>query len=296
MVKIDVKRLVATDKAEVKKLIAGGLSGWEAGLLVFRDSWEVDHDRPGLLTKRDIDRLRNGLRSSKDTEAYNALISLYRVVDFIRRQRQYVFLQSIMPIWSVISLVGVMAALAKDLFIEDVFAEIADAGSPEELAAITARYEKQKLRQLLLTEVKQGEPLGETAARLVSDCNKAARSILSGLREVAAATQVLREVGEVVGFDLMALEDSGGCDQEGVAYSLVDEDVLLQYQATRQIVPDLGPAFKGLRLPAIPPLHKVKPHAATADKYRSWIAEKIGEDWWIQSLEGPGEEEEAKDG
>lgn len=281
-------------KTDVKKLIAGGLSGWEAGLLVFRDSWEVDHDRPGLLTKRDIDRLRNGLRSTKDTQDYNSLISLYRVVDFISRQRQYVYLHSIMPVWSVISLVGVMASLAKDIFIQDIFTEIADAGTPQELASIKARYEKEKLRQLLLTEVPEGEPLGYTAARLVRECNKTARSILSGLREVAAATQVLREVGELVHLELAGPVTSG--EYAGADYAIGNDDSLLQYHATREIVPDLGPAFKGLHLPDIPPLDKIKPLSRTVDKYRSWIAEQIGDDWWTRPLEGPGAEEEAKDG
>ena len=98
MVKLELKRLRVKLRASVKKLMAKGLSAQEAGRLVFMDSWEVDHDRASLLIRRDIDRLRNGLRSSKDTQEYNAIIGLYRVVDFIRREREFVYLRSILQV------------------------------------------------------------------------------------------------------------------------------------------------------------------------------------------------------
>ena len=73
----------------------------------------------------------------------------------------------------------------------------------------------------------------------------------------------------------------------------MDDDPWSKYLAARARSAE---AFKGRRLPAIPPRDKIRPEAATLAKYRSWIADLIGDDWWTRSLEGLGAEEEAKDG
>lgn len=72
-------------KDKVKKLLEKDLTGWEAGLLVFQDSWEVDHDREGFLSKADIQALKSRLISQKDMADYNRLIHLYRSVDYMNK-------------------------------------------------------------------------------------------------------------------------------------------------------------------------------------------------------------------
>lgn len=73
-------------KKDIRQLLKKGLTGWQAGLLVFEDSWLVDHGGEGFLGPEDISAIKAGLRTPRDTEDYNTLIRLYRVVDYIERQ------------------------------------------------------------------------------------------------------------------------------------------------------------------------------------------------------------------
>ena len=280
MVKLELKRLRVKLRASVKKLMAKGLSAQEAGRLVFMDSWEVDHDRASLLIRRDIDRLRNGLRSSKDTQEYNAIIGLYRVVDFIRREREFVYLRSLLQVKDVINATITMELLKA----EDTLIKVAGAAKEEQVATALAALKESDIWQLIMKGVDESEPSHQTLDRLIAECITTAKSILPGLRKVAAATQVLYEVGEY-----LQLPD-GFLTSEDVD---TDDDPWAKYLAARARSAE---AFKGRRLPAIPPLESIRPEAATLAKYRSWIAERIGEDWWMRSLKGPGAEEEAKDG
>jgi len=299
MVKLELKRLRVKLRASVKKLMAKGLSAQEAGRLVFMDSWEVDHDRASLLIRRDIDRLRNGLRSSKDTQEYNAIIGLYRVVDFIRREREFVYLRSLLQVKDVINATITMELLkAEDTLIKAVeastqgnkqtgtekFSAPEKGRAADKVAAALAELKESDIWQLIMKGVDESEPSHQTLDRLIVECITTAKSILPGLRKVAAATQVLYEVGEYLQLP------EGFLTSEDVD---TDDDPWAKYLAARARSAE---AFKGRRLPAIPPLESIRPEAATLAKYRSWIAERIGEDWWMRSLEGPGGEEEAKDG
>lgn len=284
MVKLELKRLRVKLRASVKKLMAKGLSAQEAGRLVFMDSWEVDHDRASLLIRRDIDRLRNGLRSSKDTQEYNAIIGLYRVVDFIRREREFVYLRSILQVKDVINATITMSLLRDMDTLTEELLTAAEADSREKLVSILAEVKDSEVWRLIMRDVDESEPSHQTLDRLIAECITTAKSILPGLRKVAAATQVLCEVGEYLQLP------EGFLTSEDVD---TDDDPWAKYLAARARSAE---AFKGRRLPAIPPLESIRPEAATLAKYRSWIAERIGEDWWMRSLEGPGEEEEAKDG
>jgi len=284
MVKLELKRLRVKLRASVKKLMAKGLSAQEAGRLVFMDSWEVDHDRASLLIRRDIDRLRNGLRSSKDTQEYNAIIGLYRVVDFIRREREFVYLRSILQVKDVINATITMSLLRDMDTLTEELLTAAEADSREKLVSILAEVKDSEVWRLIMRDVDESEPSHQTLDRLIVECITTAKSILPGLRKVAAATQVLYEVGEYLQLP------EGFLTSEDVD---TDDDPWAKYLAARARSAE---AFKGRRLPAIPPLESIRPEAATLAKYRSWIAERIGEDWWMRSLEGPGEEEEAKDG
>lgn len=70
---------------DIKRLLSKGLSGWEAGVLVFEDSW-LGSKGAGFLTDREIELLKSSLRSQQDTQDYNRLIGAYRIADFIERQ------------------------------------------------------------------------------------------------------------------------------------------------------------------------------------------------------------------
>ena len=283
MVKLDLKLQRVKLRAGVKKLMAKGLSAQEAGRLVFVDSWEVDHDRASLLTRRDIDRLRNGLRSLQDTQDYNAIIRLYRVVDFIRREREFVYLRSILQVKDVINATITMSLLDIDALTEELLMA-ADPDSREKVASILAEVKDNEVWRLIMRDVDESEPSHQTLERLKAECITTAKTILPGLRKVAAATQVLHEVEKHLDLpdDFLVSEDVD-----------MDDDPWSKYLAARARSAE---AFKGRRLPAIPPRDKIRPEAATLAKYRSWIADLIGDDWWTRSLEGLGAEEEAKDG
>lgn len=75
-----------TIKTDIKRLLSQGLTGWQAGLLVFEDSWRETVGADSLLTEKDISLLKSGLRTQKDTQDYNKLIGAYRIADFIERQ------------------------------------------------------------------------------------------------------------------------------------------------------------------------------------------------------------------
>lgn len=70
---------------DIKRLLSKGLSGWEAGVLVFEDSW-LESKGAGFLTDRDIELLKSSLKSQQDAQDYNRLIGAYRIADFIERQ------------------------------------------------------------------------------------------------------------------------------------------------------------------------------------------------------------------
>ncbi len=75
-----------TVKTDIKRLMSQGLTGWQAGLLVFEDSWRESLGGESLLTERDISLLKSGLKTQKDTQDYNTLIGLYRTADYIFKE------------------------------------------------------------------------------------------------------------------------------------------------------------------------------------------------------------------
>ena len=74
------------NKSDIKRLLKKGLTGWEAGLLVFEDSWLTDRDKEGFLSQSDLGAIKSSLHSQRDIADYNRLIQLYRTVDYISRQ------------------------------------------------------------------------------------------------------------------------------------------------------------------------------------------------------------------
>ena len=75
-----------TTKTDIRKLIRGGLTGEEAGKLVFQDNWLADRGKKGLLDKRDIADIKASLKTSRDIKVYNSYIRLYELVDYTLKE------------------------------------------------------------------------------------------------------------------------------------------------------------------------------------------------------------------
>jgi len=73
-------------KADIKKILSKGLTGREAGKLIFQDNWLVDTRRGGFLSERDMSSIKAGLRSDKDIKEYNSYIRLYKYVDYTLKE------------------------------------------------------------------------------------------------------------------------------------------------------------------------------------------------------------------
>lgn len=73
-------------KTDVKRLLSKGLTGKEAGRLVFKDNWLTDTQRGGFLSEKDVSSLKAGLKSDKDIKEYNSFIRLYKYVDYTLKE------------------------------------------------------------------------------------------------------------------------------------------------------------------------------------------------------------------
>ena len=73
-------------KADIKKILSKGLTGREAGKLVFQDNWLADTGRGGFLKDRDISSIKAGLKTDRDIKEYNSYIRLYKYVDYTLKE------------------------------------------------------------------------------------------------------------------------------------------------------------------------------------------------------------------
>lgn len=73
-------------KADVKKILSKGLTGKEAGKLIFQDNWLVDTSRGGFLSERDMASLKAGLKTDRDIKEYNSYVRLYKYVDYTLKE------------------------------------------------------------------------------------------------------------------------------------------------------------------------------------------------------------------
>ena len=81
-------------KTDVKRLLSKGLTGKEAGRLVFKDYWLTDTQRVGFLSEKDVSSLKAGLKSDKDIKEYNSFIRLYKYVDYTLKELRIVALEA----------------------------------------------------------------------------------------------------------------------------------------------------------------------------------------------------------
>jgi len=84
---------VVTNK-DLKKILAKGLTGKEAGRLILQDFWDADHDREDLLSETDIRAIKSSLKTNRDIEDYNRLIDMYRLVDFTLKEARILALET----------------------------------------------------------------------------------------------------------------------------------------------------------------------------------------------------------
>ncbi len=59
-------------KTRLKKILAKGLTGWEAGALLFREGLEREWGNKECLTETEIEIIRNSLTTNEQREAYNS--------------------------------------------------------------------------------------------------------------------------------------------------------------------------------------------------------------------------------
>ena len=81
-------------KTDIKKILSKGLTGREAGKLVFQDNWLTDTRRGGFLSEKEMASIRAGLRSDKDIKEYNSYVRLYRYVDYTLKEARIVSLEA----------------------------------------------------------------------------------------------------------------------------------------------------------------------------------------------------------
>ena len=73
-------------KTDIKRLLSKGLTGREAGKLIFQDNWLVDTRRGGFLSERDMSSIKAGLKTDRDIKEYNSYIRLYKYVDYTLKE------------------------------------------------------------------------------------------------------------------------------------------------------------------------------------------------------------------
>lgn len=77
----------------VKALQSKGLTGEEAGRIMLQDNWLADHQKEGLLSKKDIRSLKACIRTTRDIEVYNGYIETYRLIDFTLKEANIMALE-----------------------------------------------------------------------------------------------------------------------------------------------------------------------------------------------------------
>lgn len=77
-----------TTKEDVKRLLGKGLTGKEAGRLVLQDNWLADHDKDGFLSLKDINTIKNSLKTTQDIKDYNSYIRSYELLDYTLKQAE----------------------------------------------------------------------------------------------------------------------------------------------------------------------------------------------------------------
>ena len=81
-------------KTDIKKILSKGLTGKQAGKLIFQDNWLVDTRRGGFLSERDMSSIKAGLKTDRDIKEYNSYVRLYRYVDYTLKEARILALEA----------------------------------------------------------------------------------------------------------------------------------------------------------------------------------------------------------
>ena len=81
-------------KTDIKKILSKGLTGKQAGKLIFQDNWLVDTRRGGFPSERDMSSIKAGLKTDRDIKEYNSYVRLYRYVDYTLKEARILALEA----------------------------------------------------------------------------------------------------------------------------------------------------------------------------------------------------------
>lgn len=260
-------------KARLKKLLAKGLTGWEAGALIFREGLERDWGGKECLTDSDVANIKNSLKTNKDIEAYNSFLETARTVDQATHQACFG------------GMVVISRLLNARLILKDCKWLVIYIGDEEASPGLLKEVNK---------KVKKGEinPLNITL-NVQSYITKAR----DGLGRFLAFKSVIEDF-----YRLMGLKKFGG------NLEACYEEIIYELESLNKTIKELQyigslrkkepvPVIDASKLDTID-ITKLKPEAETLKMVRGWIAkEGIGDNWWKETklapeLEVAGEVEE----
>lgn len=76
-------------------MLREGLTGQEAGRLVLLDFVEVDHGRPGILTAKELERIKRSLLP-EEASVYNALVYAYQMTGYSLLEARGYYLEAML--------------------------------------------------------------------------------------------------------------------------------------------------------------------------------------------------------
>jgi hypothetical protein len=131
-------------KDEFKRLLSKGITGWEAGLLIFQDNW-LSARNEGFLTDKDISAIKASLKSQADAQDYNLLIELHRVADYIDSNAAALISTSCYYLERVAGIGNFhLASVLANFYLSDMPLIVTE----KQLKALKSEQKKQQLKQL----------------------------------------------------------------------------------------------------------------------------------------------------
>lgn len=247
-------------RQEVKRMLREGLTGQEAGRLVLLDSVEVDHGRPGILTAKELERIKRSLLP-EEASVYNALVYAYQLTGYSLLEAKAHYLEARLALEKMISLSSYQD-----------FRLLLQAGrkaltAPDDLFGPWTEEQVQAIEQALSSKI------AEEAASLAPEQAR------SHLKALMAYQQALEELSSLL--DVTLTEDFGPWWQEL-------ERLIGHYNRQRKMIRARDPEEK-IKEPIN--LSEIRPSMLKADPdlldyMRDRIAMALGENWWEEAGHG----------
>ena len=244
------------NRQEVKRMLREGLTGQEAGRLVLLDSVEVDHGRPGLLTSKELERIKRSLLP-EEASVYNAIVYAYQLTGYSLLEAKAHYLEARLNLERMISLSSlqefrVMIQTSKGLEAPDgpwTKKQIEDIGI-----------------SLSLKIVEEAIPLAPDQAK-------------SHLKALRAYQQALEELSLLL--DVPLTEDFGPWWEEL-------ERLIVRYNRSRKLIKAKDPEEKLKEVHSLSEirLSMLKADPDLLDYMRDRIAMALGENWWEEAGHG----------